>query len=187
MLSKLTMRLPESATAQLVELPLLLLLLLLQLLCQPLCYRSAHTQTHTRRRITTTAAVVRFWLWLSARLIKNAEKRLKANSAMPTKLTWCMANSRRSLFQSLALSLSLPPFQMLFMRAAAFHQISKCGGKFVPRLHKARNLWTSSAACTYYNRSLAKTRFNLTTYGGCLWPPPPLFLSLPLLAALIER
>lgn len=43
--------------------------------------------THTRRRITTTAVVVRFWLWLSARLIKNAEKRLKANSAMPTKLT----------------------------------------------------------------------------------------------------
>lgn len=48
---------------------------------------STHTQTHTRRRITTTAAVVRFWLWFSARLIKNAEKRLKANFAMPTKLT----------------------------------------------------------------------------------------------------
>lgn len=49
MLSKLTMRLPENATAQLVELLLLLLLLflLLQLLCQPLCYRSAHKHRHT--------------------------------------------------------------------------------------------------------------------------------------------
>lgn len=49
MLSKLTMRLPENATAQLVELPLLLLLLLLQLLCQPLCYRSAHTHRHPQK------------------------------------------------------------------------------------------------------------------------------------------
>lgn len=102
---------------------------------------STHTDTltHIRTTITTTAAVVRFWLWLSARLIKNAKKRLKANSEFGNAYKIDMMHGQSSP-EFVPISLSLPPFQILFMRAAAFHQISKCGGKFVPRLHNTRNL-----------------------------------------------
>jgi len=89
-------------------------------------HRYTHTYTHTQIHTHTTKqqheqlVLSDFWLWFSLRLIKNAEQQMAKGLQIDMMHGQCLK-------QIQAQTQTESRFE--FMRAAAFHQISKCGGK----------------------------------------------------------